>query len=512
MQKPVYSAEEERRLMARLWSPTLADDPLAYVLEVYPWGVKGTPLADKKGPRKWQIRELRRLRDFIVENRTRTGIGLTPEMLKRSIAAGRGIGKSAYVSWIADWFQTTRIGSTVGISANTEAQLRTVTWGELTKWTAMAIHSHWWEMSATKRAPAGWLTALVERDLKIGTRQWVIEGRLWSEENPDGYAGPHNMLGMLIVFDEASGIPDSIWDVASGFFTEPVENRIWLAFSNGRRNTGYFHSTIEGAKREFWEQEQIDARTVEDTDPAVYQEIIDEHGEDSDQARIEVYGQFPKSGDDQFINPALVDEATRRPRYNDPTAPIVIGVDPARGGDKTVFVVRQGRDIVAVRHHDEDDTMAIVGLVIDIIGEFSPALVVIDEGGVGAGVFDRLREQRYKVRGVNFGGKAKRPIAHGNMRAQMWDEMRTWLKTASIPTDKRLKTDLCGPKKKPDSNGTLYLEGKKDMKARGVASPDAADALAVTFAYPVAHRMEARDTRPRRPYSPAALSTSWMGS
>ncbi len=498
--------------MARLWSPEIADNPEAFVMLAYPWGVKGTPLETFKGPRRWQRKELRRLAAFIADNKARGGIGLDYEMLKRAIAAGRGIGKSTYVAWLIDWFNTTRIGSTAQISANTEAQLRSVTWGELAKWTAMAIHSHWWEMSATKRVPAQWLTTLVERDLKIGTRQWGAEGKLWSEENPDGYAGPHNMLGMLIVFDEASGIPDSIWDVASGFFTEPVANRYWFAFSNGRRNTGYFYECIEGVKRDFWESEQIDARTVEDTDKKVYQEIIDEHGEDSDQARIEVYGQFPKSGDDQFITPFLVEEAMARPRYNDPTAPVIIGVDPARGGDKTVFVVRQGRDVIAVRYHDEDDTMLIVGLVIDAIAEFNPVHTVIDEGGVGAGVFDRLREQRYKVRGVNFGGKVKRPIAHANMRAQMWDEMRIWLKTGSIPKDKRLKVDLCGPRKKPDSNGTLLLESKKDMKGRGAASPDAADALAVTFAYPVATRTE-RDIKVRRPYSHGSgMSTSWMGS
>lgn len=512
MQRPVYSPEDEQKLMRLLWSPDVADDPLTYVMTVYPWGQKGTPLATHKGPRRWQVRELTRLKRAIEDNRARTGLGLTPEMLKRAIVAGRGIGKSAYVAWVIDWFNTTRIGSSAQVSANTEAQLRSVTWGELAKWTAMSIHSHWWEMSATKRSPAAWLTVLVERDLKIGTRQWGAEGKLWSEENPDGYAGPHNMLGMLQIFDEASGIPDTIWDVASGFFTEPVANRFWLAFSNGRRNTGYLYETVEGAKRDFWESEQIDARTVEDTDKAVYQEIIDEHGEDSDQARIEVYGQFPKNGDDQFIGPFLIDEAVKRPRANDPTAPIIIGVDPARGGDKTVIAVRQGRDLIALRHHDEADTMLVVGLVIDAIAEFSPVLTVIDEGGVGAGVFDRLREQRYKVRGVNFASKAKRPAAHGNMRAQMWDEMKDWLKTGSIPNDKRLKTDLLGPRKRLDSSGTLLLEGKKEMKSRGCASPDAADAIAVTFAYPVAHKSAPRDTRPRRPYSQAAMSTSWMGS
>ena len=92
----------------------------------------------------------------------------------------------------------------------------------------------------------------------------------------------------MVIFDEASGIPDSIWSVAAGFFTEDIPDRYWLAFSNGRRSTGYFYEAVEGSKREFWESEKIDARTVEGTDKTIYQQIIDEYGEDSDEARVAI--------------------------------------------------------------------------------------------------------------------------------------------------------------------------------------------------------------------------------
>jgi phage terminase large subunit len=156
--------------------------------------------------------------------------------------------------------------------------------------------------------------------------------------------------------------------------------------------------------------------------------------------------------------------------------------------------------------------MEVVGHVIGVIEEFKPALVVIDEGGLGAGVVDRLKEQRYKVRGVNFGNKSKHPIMWGNMRAQMWGDMREWLKTASIPSDRFLKTDLISPMMKPDSRGTIFLESKKDMKARGLASPDAADAICVTFAFPVANREARGRTQVTRAYSRDSVSTGWMGS
>jgi hypothetical protein len=256
----------------------------------------------------------------------------------------------------------------------------------------------------------------------------------------------------------------------------------------------------------------VDARTVEGTDKQVYERIIQEYGPDSAQAHVEVYGEFPSAGDDQFIPSDTVDEAMKRPKYKDSSAPIIIGVDPARfGADATVIAVRQGRDIVAIKKYRGDDTMTVVGHIIEAMEEYKPAMVVIDEGGLGAGIVDRLKEQRYKIKGVNFGNKAKNPIMYGNMRAQMWGDMKDWLKSASIPQDRFLKTDLISPLMKPDSRGTIFLESKKEMKARGLASPDAADAICVTFAFPVAHR-EYRDTPVRRYSDHSAVSTGWMGS
>jgi hypothetical protein len=521
MQTPIYKPQQEQELMSLIWSERIKDNPLAFVLYVFPWGEKGTPLERFSGPRKWQREVLSDLAEHIKANRAladakephQSEDDIAYKVLRQAVSSGRGIGKSALVSWIVIWMLSTRIGSTTIISANSEPQLRSVTWAEITKWLAMGINSHWFEISATRVLPAKWLAELVEKDLKKGTRYWGIEGRLWSAENPDAYAGVHNFDGVMVIFDEASGIDDAIWSVATGFFTENTPNRFWLAFSNPRRNAGYFFECF-GAKRDFWRTKVIDARSVEGTDKAVYDQIIEEYGEDSIQARVEVYGEFPATGEDQFISPVVIDEAANRPKYKDQTAPIVIGVDPARGGmDSTVIVVRQGRDIVAIKRYKGDDTMTTVGHVIEVIEEYLPTMVVIDEGGLGYGILDRLVEQRYKVRGVNFGWKAKNPIMWGNKRAEMWGAMRDWLKTASIPVDRALRSDLLGPMKKPDSSGTIFLEGKKEMKARGLASPDAADALAVTFAYPVASReYNPKNVRRLSSSGPGGVTNSWMGS
>ncbi len=193
--------------MAQLWSPKIKNDPLAFVMFAFPWGQHGTPLHKFTGPRKWQRDLLQQLADHIRQN----GNKLDYDMFRKVVSSGRGIGKSALVSWLVLWMLTTRIGSTTIVSANTEAQLTTKTWPEVTKWASMAINRHWFEPIATRITMAKWLTTLVEQDLNRDTRLWAAHAQLWSAENPDAYAGTHNYDGVMVIFDEASGIPDAIW-------------------------------------------------------------------------------------------------------------------------------------------------------------------------------------------------------------------------------------------------------------------------------------------------------------
>jgi hypothetical protein len=479
-----YSPKQEQQLMTELWSSQIADNPLAFVMMVFPWGQKGTPLEGHDGPRQWQRKILSDMAAHIAANKGKINF----EVLRLAVASGRGVGKSALMSWIVVWYLSTRVGATTLVSANGEAQLRTIAWPEITKWVSMSINSHWWETAATSIRPANWLAELVERDLKISPRAWAAEGRLWSKENPDAYAGLHNHIGVLLIFDEASGIEDSIYDVSQGFWTENTPHRFWFCFSNPRRNSGSFFECFN-KKRAYWNTRQIDAREVEGTDKAIYDQIIDEYGPDSNQARVEIYGEFPLAEEGSFITTHLVDAAFKRAKHKEDSAPIIIGVDPARSGaDSTVIVVRQGRDILAIERHHGDHTMETVGNIIDAIERYKPVMTCIDEGGLGAGILDRLLEQRYKVRGVNFAWKAKNQKAHLNKRAEMWSAMREWLKTASITEDRRLKDDLTGAKSLFTSSGAIQLESKKDMRSRGLASPDSADALCMTFAFPIFHR------------------------
>ncbi len=470
--------------------------PLYFAKTAYAWGE--SDLKHHPGPRKWQQEVM-----LGIEKYLRDGMGLQkalnilPDYYRHAVASGRGPGKSALIGMLAHWFLSTRIGGSTWVAANGKPQLETKTFPEIAKWVMRGENRDFFEMNSTTIRPSKWFGEFIEspEGLNKSTRYYYISGQLWSRENPDAFAGAHNYDGEFAVFDEASGIPDEIWPVQEGVFTENIIDRFWLAFSNPRVSTGAFYECFH-KNRDRWITSQIDSRSVEGISHSAFDAIIAEFGEDSDEAKVEVYGQFPSVGDSQFIGGKLVDEAIARPRYDDPFAPTVLGVDIARfGSDSTVLVVRKGRDLVSIRKFKGLDTMQVVGRVIEAIDKYAPDLTVLDEGGLGAGVLDRLHEQRYKVRGVNFGSRAD-TAAYANKRAEMWGSMKEWLKTASIGSQDKnaqaanrdLKTDLCAPQYKLNSNGAILLESKADIKKRGGASPDAGDSVAVTFAYPVANK------------------------
>lgn len=507
----------DQELITAILDPQIADDPLAFVLFAFPWGKSGTPLARFKGPRTWQKETLVALRDYIRAMQTHdlSGADAALEVYKEAIASGRGIGKSALVSWIILWFMSTRIGGTAVVSANTEAQLRTVTWGEISKWHTLLINKHWFDLSATAVKPAKWFEQLVQEQLKRGTKYYYAEAKLWSEENPDAYAGAHNPLGMLLVFDEASGIPAPIWSVAEGYFTEPIVDRFWLAFSNPRKTQGAFFECFH-RNRDFWRTRHIDSRTVEGTDKGVYEKIIKQYGEDSDEARVEVKGQFPRQGERNFISRDEVRGAMERDLIEDEFAALIMGVDIARfGTDHSVARFRRGRDArsIPAKKWKGFDNMALAYEIAALIDEHKPDAVCID-AGIGTGVIDRLREMGYKIEEVWFGSKSDEP-EYANCRAMMWGRCKEWLPGGCLDDDQTLEDDLCGPNKKFGRNGdSILLESKEEMLKRGLHSPDDGDALALTFKVRVSRKDSLTSRHSRKSSYTSGRSTphGWMGS
>ncbi len=196
---------------------------------------------------------------------------------------------------------------------------------------------------------------------------------------------------------------------------------------------------------------------------------------------------FQQTGEDSFIAPGLVMAA--RKNSCDPIGPLLIGVDPARfGDDRTCIIRRRGRVAYGLETHSKKDTMEVAGLVHHIIITEHPDRVFIDIGGLGAGVYDRLKELGHGdiLVSCNNGGTSLNQNRYINKRAESWGEMREWLldEPAQIPDDDSLHADLCGVRYKFDSKTRLALEKKEEMKKRGIRSPDAADSLALTFFLP----------------------------
>jgi len=485
-----YSSEEEQQLFLKILDPRVSDDPYGFVMFNFPWGVDNTPLANHDGPRKWQRAQLLQIRDTIYENRERINQGQEPAMLKDATSSGRGIGKSTMVAWLSLWNMSCNIGSTTIVTANTETQLKTRTWAELGKWHSLAINGHWFDRSALSLRPTKWFAELVKDQLSIDSGYYYSQAQLWSEDSPDSFAGVHNPHGLLLIFDESSNIPKPIWTVSEGFYTEPVLHRYWLTYSNPRRNTGSFFECFH-LQRDIWVHRNIDSRTVEGTDKKVLNDIIKTYGLDSDEARVEVLGQFPNESESQFIARDLVQRAQQRELNVDEASPLIMGVDVARKGRNAGIVrFRRGRDARSYPRMriKGKDNMQFAYRVAELIDKYEPDAVCIGTGN-GTGVIDRLRELRYRIVEVAFGGSSTRRDCH-NKRASMWADARDWLDHGCIDESQELADDLIGPMYTfagPDGDQYL-LEAKEHMEKRGLSSPDDGDAFALCFAVKVAAR------------------------
>lgn len=197
---------------------------------------------------------------------------------------------------------------------------------------------------------------------------------------------------------------------------------------------------------------------------------------------------FILTGEDNFIPSDLIIDA-RKAQGVEAVGPLLIGCDPARfGQDRTAIIFRQGRVAYNFQTYIKKDTMETVGILHSLILEHKPARLFIDVGGLGAGIYDRLKELGHGdiIVSCNSGSTPLDQNKYRNKRAEMWAEMKAWLTDGpvSIPDDDELHADIANTKYKFDSNTRLLMEAKEDMKKRGVRSSDGADCLAQTFFLP----------------------------
>lgn len=450
-------------------------DPLGFARYAYPWGEPGM-LEKETGLDTWQEDVLREIGEgvkrflhaekhgFVIDGKP------VDTSIKIAVASGNGIGKSCLISIINQWFMSTRPHAQVVVMANTLPQLSNKTWRELAKWHKLLINKDWFNWTATRFYS------------KEHPETWFAAATPWSEEHPEAVSGTHER-DVLMIMDEASGISDVIWEYIDPAMTTP--GAMWIAFGNPTRNNGRFFECF-GRFKHRWITRQIDSRTCKKADKSTIQNWVEDYGEDSDYVRVRVKGQFPRASDQQFIGQDIVDKCVKYEANGWENQPKLMGVDVARyGDDQSVILVRQGRKIPYIKRYREMDVMKLSALVVEAANEEKPDAIFIDAVGLGAGVVDRVRQLGVSCIEVNAGNSADHP-KYRNKRAEMWAEMRNWLKNgAELPDDKELLADLTGPEYGYTDTQKLQLERKKDMKKRGLSSPDAADALALTFAYPV---------------------------
>jgi hypothetical protein len=449
------------------------NDPLAFCCTFFRWGDQNAGLGGVEGPDLWQRAVL-----ADVGRMLRQGVPL-----RVAIAAGHGIGKGALCSMLLLWLMATRPGLAGVVTANTGAQLRSKTWRELSIWHKRLIPAlaEWFEWTAHRFF------------CKHSPETWGIDAVCWNERKPEAFAGLHSR-DVVVVFDEASAIPDSIWEVTEGAMT--TIGAQWFVFGNPTRNTGRFHRCFH-RDRHRWRRWSIDSRLARFTDKAQLRRWVEDHGEDSDFVRVRVRGLFPRAASIQLIGFDLVEASILRPVVDDPGAALLMGVDVARfGDDQSVIAWRCGRDARSIpwAKYRGLDGIALAGHVGAAVDKWKPDAVFIDGGGVGASVIDQLKARRYRFHAVNSGSSARDGKEYCNKRAEMWGELKAWLGEGCIPDDPELTDDLCGPFYSWDRHQRLILEEKPDMKKRGLASPDCGDALALTFA----ERVPRRDSPNRR--------------
>lgn len=446
-------------------------DPLGYALYAFPWGEEGE-LKEHKGPRRWQEKLMKDIGAHLSNPETRH------KPLRLAVASGHSIGKSGLISMITMWALSTFEDTRIMIMANTEAQLRQKTFGEIAKWHRLSINSHWFEHTAT---------SVYVKDKKH-EKNWRADAVTWSENNTESVAGLHNQRKrIVIIMDEASAIADVVWDVAEGVLTDEETEIIWIVCGNPTRASGRFRECFRKYKH-LWKTYEIDARTVEGINKAQLQEWVDTYGENSDFVKVRVRGMFPSQSAKQLISTEDVDAAygkhLRDDQYN--WAPKILTVDPSwEGDDETVIALRQGLAFKILRTIPKNDNDVHMANLIARIEDEECADAVFVDAGYGTGIVSVARTLGRSWQLVWF---AEKPRDEGclNKRAEMWLGIRDWLKAGgAIPKDPTLHAELTSCETVSRLDGKIQIEAKKDMKARGLTSPNRADALALSFAYPV---------------------------
>jgi phage terminase large subunit len=381
-----------------------------------------------------------------------------------SIRSGHGVGKTTLEAWLILWFLLTRQNCKIPVAANSQDQLRDTIWPEIGKW---------------------------HRQLPEALKAMI--------DNPEALQGFH-AEHLLFLIDEASGIPDIVFEVGMGALSTPGAKVVMAG--NPTRTSGFFYDTHHSL-RDRWHTLHVNCLHVPRAQGHI-EDIKAKYGENSNAWRVRVVGAFPTADDETVIPLELVQSAVDRSVSSLEYYP-VWGVDIARFGDgRTAIAKRQANRLLEpIIHWSGIDLMATAGRIkAEYDGtshEMRPSQILIDAIGLGAGVYDRCRELSLPVRAINVGEAAATRENCMRLRDELWFKGREWFqnKLCSIPQDDALIAELTSPTYTFTSTGKMVVEAKADMKKRGLRSPDLADAFLLTFACGERRKQRYRKPEPR---------------
>jgi hypothetical protein len=373
------------------------------------------------------------------------------------------------------WFLFLRFPNKVVVTAPTSGQLFDALFAEMKRW-INELPPNLKDMVTVKSDRV---------ELTAAASEAFISARTSRAETPEALAGVHSEH-VLLVIDEASGVPEKVFEAAAGSMSGHSATTVLL--SNPTRSSGTFYESQTRLANSWWTRRWscVDS-------PLVSDEFVDEmrarYGEESNAFRIRVLGEFPLADDDTIVPYHLAEAAMKRDIEVAPNTRAVWAIDPARfGTDRTAFCKREGSVITEIKSWRGLDLMQTVGRVMAEYDALPPSQqpseILVDSIGIGSGVVDRMHELGAPVRGVNVAEAPSMKETYNNLRTELWFKCKAWLEDRSckLPNDDELLADLTGIRYAFTSSGKMAAESKDAMRKRGLRSPDLADAVCLTMA------------------------------
>lgn len=395
-----------------------------------------------------------------------------------SIRSGHGVGKSTAAAWAMIWFLLTRLPVKIVVTAPSATQLFDALFAELRVWIE--------RLSPTLRAM---LNVTNERVEHVGApSEAFISARTSRAEKPDSLAGVHSD-NVMLVGDEASGIPEAVYEAAYGSMSG--HSAVTILLGNPVRASGYFWETQVRPEMKWWVYKVSCFDAPRRVTKDYINDIKTKYGEDSNVYRVRVLGEFPLADDDTVIPLELIEAAVSRDVHPSPNAPFIWGLDVARFGNDSSCLVKRQSNVISEpprvwKNLDLMQTAGVVRAEYDVTEHSRrPVEILVDSIGLGAGVVDRLRELGMPARGINVSESPSMGGTYLNLRAELWFKAKSWLEKLDcrLPKDERLRNELATVRYGFQSGSSkMKIESKDEMKKRGLQSPDVADAFVLTFA------------------------------